>query len=831
MTAAELRAPLALSLTVLLLEYGLAAGLGSLSPGTRAIGAGASFATLAYLGAGYAIGRLGSGPRRGKRSALRAGFGLGVMLWLLHLPLSALLGLVSVPEASFAPGSVGRGLLSTGAVGVAPVVMACLGAGLGAHRQLYSTRLGVLGAALVLGFGLLVRELAVRLLVDPDPIGALVSAAVMGAALAVGFSFAWLRRSLAFVEGAIVALGVGYTLYLGAALGPPRWLASWSLPIEQILLALSVVPSVALYALFAVGASLGFVLFGSGRFDASFGYELAIAQRYLQVNLQGAGGRLTLVFGGLICAGAGLGAGLYGHAIDGIGGAVAGGVAGAALLCALVLPLARGRPLRAVLLSAGVFAVGAAGLWVAGSIGAAVGLSLGAGGALGLQPPAPPRAKRRPPFVGVVTILSVVGVATGVVALIVVLSVMSGFEADLKGKILGAHAHVVVEKLGDDFAEYGEVEVQARASAGVRSAAAFVLGDAMISTDAGLSGTLVKGLDIGSADAVLDLEGKIERGRLADLLDPAAIPGACGKRFLPPRPPPVPTGTAAVAAPILLDSVALAGAADCPERVLPGIVIGRELSRSIRAYVGDVVKLVSPVSEDIGPLGPTPKLRRFRVAGIFYSGMYEYDAKLSYLTMTEAQRFFGKRGRATGVELKVEDIDRSGAVVAELHRRLGGPPYRVKDWREMNKELFSALLLEKIAMFVALTMIITVASFLIVATLLMIVLQRGREIAILKSLGASSSSIMKIFVVQGVTVGVGGALLGVGTGIGICLLLEKVGLRLDERIFYIERLPVVVDWGEVGAIAAAAVVITYLATIYPAMIAAALDPVEGLRED
>ncbi len=230
-------------------------------------------------------------------------------------------------------------------------------------------------------------------------------------------------------------------------------------------------------------------------------------------------------------------------------------------------------------------------------------------------------------------------------------------------------------------------------------------------------------------------------------------------------------------------------------------------------------------------MGPTPKLRRFRVAGIFYSGMYEYDAKFTYVSMKQAQRFFGMRGKATGVEIKVKDISDTSMIVEQLKRAVGGYPYTVKDWRDMNKELFSALLLEKLAMFIALAMIVMVASFLIVATLVMIVLQRGKEIAILKSLGASDASIMKIFVVQGLIVGVGGAALGVTIGVGVCLLLERYGVSLDEKIFYIERLPVVMDWVEISVIATAAMIISYLATIYPAMTAAQLSPVEGLRDD
>lgn len=454
------------------------------------------------------------------------------------------------------------------------------------------------------------------------------------------------------------------------------------------------------------------------------------------------------------------------------------------------------------------------------------------------------KANRRDRFIGKVTVISVVGVCLGVMALIVVLSVMSGFEDDLKQKILGAHAHIVLEKHGDDFLEYQEVEDQARTVEGVATAAAFVLGDAMISSDVGLSGTLVKGIDPTALDATADLRKNIERGSLDDLRHPERIPGARPRMHLPPRHPTSETGTTAAGAiegaagstsaravledfaePVMREPFEHSG------RVLPGIIIGRELSRTLRAYVGDVVKLVSPVSEEIGPTGPHPKLRRFRVAGIFFSGMYEYDAKFTYVDLKEAQRFFGMRDKATGVEIKVHDVDDTSRIDEALNRRVGGYPYTVKDWRMMNKELFSALLLEKLAMFIILTFIVLVASFNIVATLIMIVLEKGKEIAILKSLGASDASIMKVFVVQGLIVGVGGALLGFLGGVTICALIDRFGVRLDQRIFYIERLPVVMDWGEISAIAVAAVIISYLATIYPAITAARLRPVEGLRDD
>ncbi len=438
------------------------------------------------------------------------------------------------------------------------------------------------------------------------------------------------------------------------------------------------------------------------------------------------------------------------------------------------------------------------------------------------------KAHRRDGFVGIVTVIAVVGVCLGVMALIVVLSVMSGFENDLKMKILGAHAHILVGKHGDDFTEYKEVEEQIRRVEGVGSAVAFILGDAMVSTDVGLSGTLVKGIDAKDPLGVAELQAIIEQGKMDYLLHPEDIPGARPRITFPP--PAVKTSSGGIARAFELTQPIIRQPKN-RQRTLPGILIGRELSKTLRAYVGDTVKLVSPSSDEVGPLGPTPKLRRFRVAGVFYSGMYEYDAKFTYIDMKQAQRFFGLRKRATGIEVKLTDIDETARVGEYIKRYVGGHPYTIKDWRTMNKELFSALLLEKLAMFIALGMIVMVASFLIVAVLVMIVLQRKKEIAIFKSLGGSDASIMKIFVIQGLILGLGGALLGGTLGIGVCLLVKRFGVDLDPRIFYIERLPVVMDSIEISAIAVAAVMISYLATIYPAMTAALHPPVEGLRDD
>lgn len=630
-----------------------------------------------------------------------------------------------LPEAATAEGGIARAMFGTDLTFFPAMILFGIGSVLGVNTQPWTVLAAFLGFLFFAGSSALAAYFARFSSYDPVVIGWVTVAGVGVAALLSGFVVAWGRKRLAFVELAIIALAAGYVVYLAAAAGPPEWTRSSNLPDEQILLSLAVLPTMALMSLLTVGGSIGFLLFGGGRFDPGFAFETSVALRYL-------------------------------------------------------------------------------------------------------------KAHRKDGFVGIVTVIAVLGVCLGVMALIIVLSIMSGFEADLKTKILGAHAHAVVQKKGDDFTEYEDVKERILGVEGVRTAAAFVMGDAMISTDIGLSGTLVKGVDPEDRQATDELRDNVIKGDLDHLLDPSKIPGQSSSLFEFPPPTQAKSSTATSttgeASPFELAVPKIRGMGK-KKRVLPGIIIGRELARTLRAYVGDTVKLVSPMSEEIGPLGPTPKLRRFRVAGIFYSGMYEYDAKFTYISMKEAQRFFGMRKRANGIEIKVKDVDDTSRIVQQLHRVLGGFPYDIEDWRDMNKELFSALLLEKLAMFIALAMIVMVASFLIVATLVMIVLQRGKEIAILKSLGSSDASIMKIFVVQGLIVGVGGAVLGVVVGVVACLLLERFGIPLDEKVFYIEKLPVVMDWAEVSAIAAAAIVISYLATIYPAMTAAQLRPVQGLRDD
>lgn len=779
------------ALAVLGVQVALAQVFADVLPGPRGQGVGVAVTTLLMLAVGLVIGarqRAPGGLRRSPGQPLTtvAGLRAGAALegWGEPLAVAGALGALGavvylaggaaqlMPASASAAGGVGTAMLATNAVVVVGIVTISVGYLLGVNAA-FGAFLASLAGFMLFAALAGTSVYAARFVSYESTTVAATAAAGFGlAAIVTGFVVAWFRRRLAFVELVLIALTVSYGLYLSAALGPTAWTKASNLPEEQILLALALFPPLGIAALLNVGGSLGFLLNGGGRFDPGFSVELKVALRYLSTLRQS-----ILVVLGFI------------------------------LFLVLVLTL--------LWLKWVYVAVGFAGLTVLTVIGLMVRNA---------------RSWRRW-VVGLVPIIAIGSVCIGVIALIMVLSIMSGFENDLKKKILGAHAHVVIKKKGDDFTEYRDVAKAVRSVRGVDTGSAFVLGDAMISTDVNLSGTLVKGVDVADADGVADLRATISKGSLDHLLYPEEIPGARPRiEFADPVSPKGQTSTGARARPIDLAGPAIRGL-PTQRRVLPGIIIGRELAKTLRAYVGDTVKLVSPVSDEIGPMGPIPKLRRFRVAGIFYSGMYEYDAKFSYLEMTQAQRFFGMRKRASAVEVKVSDIDDTARVVEEIKRRLGGHPYDVEDWRMLNKELFSALLLEKLAMFIALGMIVIVASFLIIAVLVMVVLQRRKEIAVLKSLGASDASIMKIFVFLGLMLGTGGAIFGVILGVAFCLFLTHVGFELDERIFYIKRLPVVMDWYEIAFIVAAAIVISYLATIYPAMTASAQSPVEGLRND
>lgn len=430
------------------------------------------------------------------------------------------------------------------------------------------------------------------------------------------------------------------------------------------------------------------------------------------------------------------------------------------------------------------------------------------------------------------TALSVGGVGVGVMALIIVLSVMSGFEADLQKKILGTNSHGVVMKYTPEMPEYPEVMEKIHQVRGITGATPFILNEVMVSSEGNISGSMIKGIDPETVGSVTDLPSSLDckPGEpclpMEALDDPTKIRSkrlekGAGPGALDERPAGLIDDPLIELAPEKADDVAT---------LLPGVIVGKELAASLKVVVGDRINVVSPLGGELGPQGPMPKSRPFRVAGIFYSGMFEYDSKFVYIHLREAQTFFGIKG-ASGVEVKVDDVDNARGIMKRIYDALDGYPYRTKDWGEMNRNLFAALRLEKLVMAIILTIIIIVAAGLIVATVIMLVLEKRKEIAVLKALGVSDGGVVKIFLSEGLQIGVAGGLLGLVSGLAWCLFIEKVGIKLDPQVYYIPALPVRIVPLQTVLAVVVAILVTFLASVYPALKASQVEPVEGLKSE
>ncbi|MBN2194836.1 MAG: ABC transporter permease [Polyangiaceae bacterium] len=432
-------------------------------------------------------------------------------------------------------------------------------------------------------------------------------------------------------------------------------------------------------------------------------------------------------------------------------------------------------------------------------------------------------------YLTVISVLAIIGVGLASFALCGVIAIMTGFGEDLKGKILGNNAHVRIETNDvGGFDLWRDTLDRVRATTGVVAATPVAAGEAMASSRTNTAGVMLRGVELESIGTVIDLLENIEVGRveyltdtkrLADLPPEEVIwvtPG--GQRYLRGRPSRIrPTsGDRAVDQAVVL-----------PDEY-PGIVLGRELAKSLHAYVGDEITLVGALG-DLGPMGVMPRTRRFRVAAVFYSGMYEYDAAYAYVTIEQAQDFLDLEARVTDIDARVEDAESVGPVRDRVELAVARPDLRVRDWKEMNRQLFSALKLEKLATFVFLSIAILVASFCIICTLLLMVTEKSKEIAILKSLGASDRSILWTFMTEGVVIGAIGTIFGVAFGAAITLGLKYVGVRLDPEVYYIDRLPINVSAIDFTWVAVSAFLITTIATIYPALAASRLRPVDGIR--
>lgn len=566
------------------------------------------------------------------------------------------------------------------------------------------------------------------------------------------------------------------------------------------------------------------------------------------------------------------------------------------------------------------------------------------------------------------TTISIFGVFLGVTALIVVLSVMSGFESDLREKILGNNAHIRIRAASDELisekrlisllrqeteesrysrgddstrSEAAEVDPSGSEENGVEESAGekedgdekpgkgknaedgfdveidgiiaispYLQAEVVLTGPKTHMGVYLKGIVPRRADKVSDLGQNIVEGVLSNLEHPERLRflyftdeffdamdllTPFGERDTPDPPllhepkvetldePEIPElgselfknidpvlkrrpevweegkvpgiendisvlmGDDFKKKPFHDDTLGFPGTRVTPleQKVLPGIVVGTELAKTVGLQLGDTVDVVSSDAGSLGPMGPIPRIRSFRVAGIFFSGHYEFDTKYAYVRLLEAQDFLKQEGMITGVEIRVTDIKKVAQVAGALKSLVlldklasydkassdEDDELVVQSWQQIHKNLFSALKLEKIVMFLVLAIIVLVASFSIGCNLIMMVRKKRGEIATLKSLGADNPSIYRIFVIEGVYIGFLGMLLGLGVGMGACMFLKYFGLRLDPEIYYISRLPVQINPVDIFAICLACVGISFGATLYPAWQAAQLHPVEAFRTE
>ncbi len=435
----------------------------------------------------------------------------------------------------------------------------------------------------------------------------------------------------------------------------------------------------------------------------------------------------------------------------------------------------------------------------------------------------------------VFTSVSVLGVVLGVAALTFVLAITTGFQKQFRDKVLGVNAHVIVLKSQATFAEYRDVMKTAREiDRDVLAVQPFIFAEMLATRGKGeLSGVAIKGIDPKLVRGVLDLDQHMIEGSVDSLLLEACPPGADERPGAGlPGPGSVSTGVPTGPPP----GVITATEPDRPRCLKdPPIIMGKELAHKLKARLGDTVTVVVPLSnvdfDTWRAKASAPRTRKFTVTGIFYSGFDEYDRRLMYASLTEVEELQGRGDQVMGVELKVRDVERAEEIAHKLEKALGGPPYQVQDWYELNHNLFTALTLQKLALVIILTLIILVAAINMVSALTMLVMEKVREIAILKSMGASSSSVAVVFQVVGIAIGGAGTVLGVAIGLVMCYVASRYGYRLDPKVYLIDRLPIEVKPLEVLLVAGITMAISVIATVMPSRSAAALRPVDGLRYD
>lgn len=393
-------------------------------------------------------------------------------------------------------------------------------------------------------------------------------------------------------------------------------------------------------------------------------------------------------------------------------------------------------------------------------------------------------SRRKQTFIYIISLMSILGVGLGVGALVVVLGVYNGLTTDMRDKILGANAHaIVMAHTPNAFEHAADVAERARKAPHITGATPFIYSEVMLSSGRGVKGIILRGIEPQTAASVVTMLQQLRAGSVADL----------------------------------------------EQEGTPGIIIGDELASRLGLIVGSRINMLSSSGES-GASGFKPRIRPFVVRGIFKTGMYEYDSSLAFVTLAAARDTLGlPDGFLTGVEVTVDDLFAADKIAAGLSETLGYPFY-VRHWMEMNANLFAALKLEKIGMFILLTMVVLIGSFSIVTSLVMLVMEKTRDIAILMSMGATRRTIRRIFMLQGTIIGFIGTMLGYAMGLSLGWALKRYQfIKLPENVYTLDHLPIIITWSDVLIIGASAMLLCFLATLYPARQASRLEPAEALR--
>jgi lipoprotein-releasing system permease protein len=402
------------------------------------------------------------------------------------------------------------------------------------------------------------------------------------------------------------------------------------------------------------------------------------------------------------------------------------------------------------------------------------------------------KARRQETFISLITVISILGVMIGVMTLNIVMAVMTGFEETLRDRLLGINAHIALVKSGDQLRDYEKLVEMVRREPGVVAASPAIYGQVMITAGPRVSGVLVRGVDPDRVNAVIDIQKYVIEGSLQNLKQPQTL---------------------------RIEDRTVS---------LPGVILGARLANQLGVFPGTPVQVVSPLGSPTA-IGVIPKVRRFMVVGIFKTDMSEIDSTLVFMNLYDAQKFFELGDAVTNIETRVKDVYQARQIADEIQRQLGFP-YFAEDWSRLWPNLFSALRLEKTVYFLVLLLMVLVGAFNIVSTLIMVVMEKRKDIAILQSMGATRESIRKIFLFKGCVIGIVGTVLGVVLGLAVCFLIQKYRfIELPKDVFLISTVPVRIYLSNYLLVAFSSLLVCLLASIYPARQAAKLDPVEIIR--